>query len=91
MSCAVSKRHSDVRGKTEPEITEFDFKIGMPTTVAGGAPHAATTEDTYLGYRIPAGVPVVNNVNIQSFLGVPDIALTSALGLEHQQQSHKPS
>ncbi|KIW79156.1 hypothetical protein Z517_05768 [Fonsecaea pedrosoi CBS 271.37] len=34
----------------------------MPTTVAGGAPHAATNEDSYLGYRIPAGVPVVNNV-----------------------------
>lgn len=34
----------------------------MPTTVAGGAPHAATSDDNYLGYHIPAGVPIINNV-----------------------------
>ena len=34
----------------------------MPTTILGAVPHAATKEDTYLGYRIPAGAGVMNNV-----------------------------
>ncbi|GAP88157.1 putative cytochrome P450 [Rosellinia necatrix] len=34
----------------------------MPTAVLGGVPHATTREDVYLGYRIPAGAGVVNNV-----------------------------
>ncbi|KAI1121293.1 cytochrome P450 [Nemania abortiva] len=34
----------------------------MPTAVLGGVPHATTREDVYMGYRIPAGAGVVNNV-----------------------------
>lgn len=36
----------------------------MPVTVTGGAPHANTTEDFYMGYRIPKGTAIVNNVRI---------------------------
>ncbi|KAI0468450.1 cytochrome P450 [Xylaria cf. heliscus] len=34
----------------------------MPTAVLGGVPHATVREDVYLGYRIPRGAGVVNNV-----------------------------
>lgn len=34
----------------------------MPTAIMGGLPHAVTREDEYMGYRIPAGAAVVNNV-----------------------------
>ncbi|KAI8948568.1 cytochrome P450 [Xylaria longipes] len=34
----------------------------MPTAVLGGVPHATTRDDVYLGYRIPRGAGVVNNV-----------------------------
>ncbi|KAK5937706.1 hypothetical protein PMZ80_009835 [Knufia obscura] len=34
----------------------------MPTTILGAVPHAATKEDTYMGYTIPAGAGVMNNV-----------------------------
>jgi len=34
----------------------------MPTTVLGAVPHAATKEDTYMGYTIPAGAGIMNNV-----------------------------
>lgn len=33
----------------------------MPTVILG-IPHAALKEDTYMGYRIPQGATVVNNV-----------------------------
>ncbi|KAF2211351.1 hypothetical protein CERZMDRAFT_85519 [Cercospora zeae-maydis SCOH1-5] len=33
-----------------------------PTTILGAVPHAATQEDTYKGYVIPAGAGVMNNV-----------------------------
>jgi hypothetical protein len=34
----------------------------MPTTIMGAVPHAVTKDDTYMGYTIPAGAGVVNNV-----------------------------
>lgn len=34
----------------------------MPTTILGAVPHAATKADTYMGYTIPAGAGVMNNV-----------------------------
>jgi cytochrome P450 len=34
----------------------------MPTAVTGAVPHAVTQDDTYLGYRIPAGAGIVNNI-----------------------------
>lgn len=34
----------------------------MPTALLGGVPHASTREDWYMGYRIPAGAGIVNNV-----------------------------
>jgi cytochrome P450 len=34
----------------------------MPTTFNGAIPHAATQDDTYMGYTIPKGSLVVNNV-----------------------------
>lgn len=34
----------------------------MPTTILGAVPHAATKQDTYMGYTIPAGAGVMNNV-----------------------------
>jgi cytochrome P450 len=34
----------------------------MPTALLGGVPHASTREDEYMGYRIPAGAGLVNNV-----------------------------
>jgi len=34
----------------------------MPTTVLGAAPHAATKDDEYMGYLIPEGAAVMNNV-----------------------------
>lgn len=34
----------------------------MPTTLLGAVPHAALQEDEYLGYRIPKGAAVINNV-----------------------------
>ncbi|KIW90884.1 uncharacterized protein Z519_08667 [Cladophialophora bantiana CBS 173.52] len=33
-----------------------------PATITGGMPHAVTKDDTYLGYIIPAGAGLVNNV-----------------------------
>ena len=33
----------------------------MPTALLGAAPHAVTKDDTYMGYRIPAGAGVVLN------------------------------
>ena len=33
----------------------------MPTVILG-VPHAAINEDTYKGWRIPAGATVINNV-----------------------------
>lgn len=34
----------------------------MPTTILGAVPHATTKADTYMGYTIPAGAGVMNNV-----------------------------
>lgn len=34
----------------------------MPTTILGAVPHAATKDDTYMGFTIPAGAGVMNNV-----------------------------
>ncbi|KAK5211277.1 hypothetical protein LTR47_008000 [Exophiala xenobiotica] len=34
----------------------------MPTTILGAVPHAVNKEDEYLGYRIPKGAGVLNNV-----------------------------
>jgi cytochrome P450 len=34
----------------------------MPTTILGAVPHAVTKDDTYMGYTIPAGAAVLNNV-----------------------------
>ncbi|KAK5138503.1 hypothetical protein LTR08_000089 [Meristemomyces frigidus] len=34
----------------------------MPTTILGGVPHATTQDDTYMGYLIPKGAGVMNNV-----------------------------
>lgn len=34
----------------------------MPTTVLGAVPHAATQDDSYMGYLIPKGAGVLNNV-----------------------------
>ena len=33
-----------------------------PTTILGAVPHATSKEDTYMGYRIPEGAGVLNNV-----------------------------
>ncbi|KAL3483239.1 cytochrome P450 [Aspergillus germanicus] len=34
----------------------------MPTTILGAVPHAATQDDEYMGYFIPKGAGVMNNV-----------------------------
>ncbi|KAK6447166.1 hypothetical protein FP744_10003416 [Trichoderma asperellum] len=34
----------------------------MPTALLAGVPHASNREDQYMGYRIPAGAGLVNNV-----------------------------
>lgn len=34
----------------------------MPTTILGAVPHAVTQDDTYMGYHIPKGAGVMNNV-----------------------------
>lgn len=34
----------------------------MPTTILGAVPHAATQDDHYMGYLIPKGAGVMNNV-----------------------------
>ncbi|KAJ9202740.1 hypothetical protein DTO166G4_7308 [Paecilomyces variotii] len=34
----------------------------MPVTPLGAVPHAVTQDDYYMGYRIPAGAGVINNV-----------------------------
>lgn len=34
----------------------------MPTTIMGAVPHAVTQDDQYMGYLIPKGAGVVNNV-----------------------------
>lgn len=34
----------------------------MPTTILGAAPHACTKDDEYMGYHIPNGAGVMNNV-----------------------------
>ncbi|KAK4550436.1 hypothetical protein LTR36_000014 [Oleoguttula mirabilis] len=34
----------------------------MPTTILGAVPHAATQDDTYMGYLIPKGAGILNNV-----------------------------
>ena len=34
----------------------------MPTTILGAVPHATTQDDTYMGYLIPKGAGVMNNV-----------------------------
>jgi cytochrome P450 len=34
----------------------------MPTTILGAVPHAASADDTYMGYLIPKGAGVLNNV-----------------------------
>lgn len=34
----------------------------MPTTVLGAVPHAVTKDDEYMGYHIPKGAGVLNNV-----------------------------
>jgi hypothetical protein len=44
---------------------------GMPTTLTGAIPHSATKDDIYMGYTIPKGAGVMNNV------GMPKIS-TSA-------------
>jgi cytochrome P450 len=33
----------------------------MPTTLLG-VPHGVTRDDTYMGYKIPAGTTIINNV-----------------------------
>ena len=35
---------------------------GMPTTITGGMPHCLTKDDKYMGYKIPAGAAILNNV-----------------------------
>lgn len=34
----------------------------MPTTILGAVPHATTNDDEYMGYHIPQGAGVLNNV-----------------------------
>ena len=34
----------------------------MPTTAIGAVPHAVTKDDEYMGYLIPKGARVLNNV-----------------------------
>ena len=34
----------------------------MPTTILGAVPHAVTKDDEYMGYRIPKGAGILNNV-----------------------------
>ncbi|KAK5128967.1 hypothetical protein LTR85_000300 [Meristemomyces frigidus] len=34
----------------------------LPTTILGAVPHATTQDDTYMGYLIPKGAGVLNNV-----------------------------
>lgn len=34
----------------------------MPTTILGAVPHAVTRDDEYMGYKIPKGAGVMNNV-----------------------------
>ncbi|KAG9603021.1 putative cytochrome P450, partial [Aureobasidium melanogenum] len=34
----------------------------MPTTILGAVPHAVIRDDTYMGYKIPKGAGVMNNV-----------------------------
>ncbi|KAH0286188.1 cytochrome P450 [Aureobasidium namibiae CBS 147.97] len=34
----------------------------MPTTILGSVPHAVTRDDVYMGYKIPRGAAVMNNV-----------------------------
>ena len=34
----------------------------MPTTILGAVPHAVSRDDEYMGYRIPKGAGVLNNV-----------------------------
>ncbi|CAD0083894.1 unnamed protein product [Aureobasidium vineae] len=34
----------------------------MPTTILGSVPHAVTRDDVYMGYKIPKGAGVMNNV-----------------------------
>ncbi|PMD33513.1 cytochrome P450 [Hyaloscypha variabilis F] len=34
----------------------------MPTTITGGMPHCLTKDDKYMGYKIPAGAAILNNV-----------------------------
>jgi cytochrome P450 len=34
----------------------------MPTTILGSVPHAVTRDDVYMGYKIPKGAAVMNNV-----------------------------
>jgi len=34
----------------------------MPTTILGAVPHAVTRDDIYMGYKIPRGAAVMNNV-----------------------------
>lgn len=34
----------------------------IPTTILGAVPHAATQDDTYMGYLIPKGAGILNNV-----------------------------
>jgi cytochrome P450 len=39
-----------------------EFLRWMPTTIMGAVPHAVTKGDEHLGYRIPKGAGVLNNV-----------------------------
>ncbi|KAK5018899.1 hypothetical protein LTR16_012727, partial [Cryomyces antarcticus] len=34
----------------------------MPTTILGAVPHAVTRDDEYMGFHIPKGAGVLNNV-----------------------------
>ncbi|KAI8624784.1 cytochrome P450 [Xylariaceae sp. FL1651] len=76
----------------------------MPTAVLGGVPHATTREDVYLGYRIPTGAGVVNNVyaihmdekrypnprvfNPERFLGDMQSAAEAALNPDPAARDH---
>lgn len=36
----------------------------MPTTITGGMPHCLVRDDEYMGFKIPAGAAILNNVRL---------------------------
>jgi len=39
----------------------------MPTTLTGAIPHGAMKDDEYMGYKIPKGAGLINNVCDHTF------------------------